>query len=125
MSGIDVSVLPEIAVSYPAWKGFDESRKTAFVQHKIGLAVRLSREGGEMRQVVPHCPLEASRPLPRWFRLTGTNRASIIAIRGKMKSGSRQNMAEPAAPKLAEDDLLRMTAEVVSAYVSNNTLATG
>ena len=34
-------------------------------------------------------------------------------------------MAEPAAPKTAEDDLLRMTAEVVSAYVSNNTLATG
>ena len=34
-------------------------------------------------------------------------------------------MAEAAAPKTAEDDLLRMTAEVVSAYVSNNTLATG
>ncbi len=34
-------------------------------------------------------------------------------------------MVEPAAPKTAEDDLLRMTAEVVSAYVSNNTLATG
>ena len=34
-------------------------------------------------------------------------------------------MAEPAVPKTAEDDLLRMTAEVVSAYVSNNTLATG
>ena len=34
-------------------------------------------------------------------------------------------MAEPAAPKTAEDDLLRMTAEVVSAYVSNNTLAIG
>jgi predicted transcriptional regulator len=33
-------------------------------------------------------------------------------------------MAEPAAPKTAEDELLRMTAEVVSAYVSNNTLAT-
>src|ERR1700675_2641880 len=39
--------------------------------------------------------------------------------------GSRENMAESAAPKAAEDDLLRMTAEVVSAYVSNNTLATG
>src|SRR5687767_14521540 len=37
----------------------------------------------------------------------------------------RKNMAEPAAPKTAEDELLRMTAEVVSAYVSNNTLATG
>lgn len=33
-------------------------------------------------------------------------------------------MAEPAAPKMAEEELLRMTAEVVSAYVSNNTLAT-
>jgi predicted transcriptional regulator len=33
-------------------------------------------------------------------------------------------MAEPAAPKVGEDELLRMTAEVVSAYVSNNTLAT-
>src|SRR5579864_966081 len=34
-------------------------------------------------------------------------------------------MADPAAPKVADDELLRMTAEVVSAYVSNNTLATG
>ena len=34
-------------------------------------------------------------------------------------------MADPAAPKMADDELLRMTAEVVSAYVSNNTLATG
>ncbi len=34
-------------------------------------------------------------------------------------------MADPAAPKMAEDELLKMTAEVVSAYVSNNTLATG
>ena len=34
-------------------------------------------------------------------------------------------MAESVAPKAAEDELLRMTAEVVSAYVSNNTLATG
>ncbi len=33
-------------------------------------------------------------------------------------------MADPAAPKMAEDELLRMTAEVVSAYVSNNSLAT-
>ena len=33
-------------------------------------------------------------------------------------------MAEPAAPKSSEDELLRMTADVVSAYVSNNTLAT-
>jgi predicted transcriptional regulator len=34
-------------------------------------------------------------------------------------------MVESAAPKAAEDELLRMTADVVSAYVSNNTLATG
>jgi predicted transcriptional regulator len=34
-------------------------------------------------------------------------------------------MAEPVAPKAADDELLRMTADVVSAYVSNNTLATG
>ena len=34
-------------------------------------------------------------------------------------------MAETALPKAAEEELLRMTAEVVSAYVSNNTLATG
>jgi predicted transcriptional regulator len=33
-------------------------------------------------------------------------------------------MAEPTAPKMAEEDLLRMTADVVAAYVSNNTLAT-
>ena len=30
-------------------------------------------------------------------------------------------MAEPAAPKTAEEELLRMTADVVAAYVSNNT----
>jgi predicted transcriptional regulator len=34
-------------------------------------------------------------------------------------------MAEPITPKVAEDELLRMTADVVAAYVSNNTLATG
>ena len=33
-------------------------------------------------------------------------------------------MADVAAPKVAEDELLRMTADVVAAYVSNNTLAT-
>jgi predicted transcriptional regulator len=36
-----------------------------------------------------------------------------------------ENMAESAAPRLGDDELLRMTAEVVSAYVSNNTLPTG
>lgn len=34
-------------------------------------------------------------------------------------------MAEQAIPKPVDDDLLRMTADVVAAYVSNNTLATG
>jgi len=33
-------------------------------------------------------------------------------------------MAETAAPKAAEEELLRMTADVVAAYVSNNTLPT-
>ncbi|MBV9859143.1 MAG: MucR family transcriptional regulator [Alphaproteobacteria bacterium] len=33
-------------------------------------------------------------------------------------------MADLAAPKLAEEELLRMTADVVAAYVSNNTLPT-
>src|SRR3979411_3176132 len=33
-------------------------------------------------------------------------------------------MAEPAASKMAEEELLRMTADVVAAYVSNNTLPT-
>jgi predicted transcriptional regulator len=31
-------------------------------------------------------------------------------------------MAEMAAPKMAEEELLRMTADVVAAYVGNNTL---
>jgi predicted transcriptional regulator len=34
-------------------------------------------------------------------------------------------MAETGVAKAAEDELLRMTTEVVAAYVSNNTLATG
>jgi len=33
-------------------------------------------------------------------------------------------MAEAAAPKVAEEELLRMTADVVAAYVSNNALPT-
>ncbi len=33
-------------------------------------------------------------------------------------------MAEAVAPKMAEEELLRMTADVVAAYVSNNTLPT-
>jgi len=33
-------------------------------------------------------------------------------------------MTETVAPKMAEEELLRMTADVVAAYVSNNTLPT-
>lgn len=33
-------------------------------------------------------------------------------------------MVETAAPKMGEEELLRMTADVVAAYVSNNTLPT-
>ena len=33
-------------------------------------------------------------------------------------------MAETTTPKMAEEELLRMTADVVAAYVSNNTLPT-
>jgi predicted transcriptional regulator len=33
-------------------------------------------------------------------------------------------MAEAVAPKIAEEELLRMTTDVVAAYVSNNTLPT-
>ena len=33
-------------------------------------------------------------------------------------------MAETVAPKMAEEELLRMTADVVAAYVSNNSLPT-
>jgi predicted transcriptional regulator len=37
---------------------------------------------------------------------------------------SGRKMAETTVPKMAEEDLLRMTADVVAAYVSNNTLPT-
>ena len=37
---------------------------------------------------------------------------------------SGRKMAETEVPKMAEEDLLRMTADVVAAYVSNNTLPT-
>jgi predicted transcriptional regulator len=33
-------------------------------------------------------------------------------------------MAETVASKIAEEELLRMTTDVVAAYVSNNTLST-
>src|SRR6266480_4630920 len=48
-----------------------------------------------------------------------------MPLRQTHEAGSRENMADAAAPKMAEDELLKMTAEVVSAYVSNHTLSTG
>lgn len=42
----------------------------------------------------------------------------------KFGTFSGRKMAETAAPKVAEEELLRMTADVVAAYVSNNTLPT-
>ena len=44
-------------------------------------------------------------------------------IQDNSRDSQGQDMAEVAAPKMAEDELLRMTTEVVAAYVSNNTLA--
>src|SRR5271166_6160562 len=50
------------------------------------------------------------------FPLTQDIRAIIIVIRVHIQSYSRR--------KMAEEELLRMTADVVAAYVSNNTLPT-
>src|SRR5271165_6574180 len=58
------------------------------------------------------------------FPLTQDIRAIIIVIRVHIQSYSRRKMAETATPKMAEEELLRMTADVVAAYVSNNTLPT-
>ena len=58
------------------------------------------------------------------FRLTQEIRAPIMAIDGIFQDSSGREMAETAAPKMAEEELLRMTADVVAAYVSNNTLPT-
>src|SRR6516225_1877282 len=46
------------------------------------------------------------------------------AVRDQPWTSSRRTMAETAAPKVAPEELLRMTADVVAAYVSNNTLPT-
>jgi predicted transcriptional regulator len=56
--------------------------------------------------------------------LTPDIRAAIIGIDVHIQASSRRKMAETAAPKMAEEELLRMTADVVAAYVSNNTLPT-
>ena len=60
----------------------------------------------------------------RWaLSLTPRNSAAIMTA-DKPFDSTGQDMAEIAAPKAADDELLRMTTEVVAAYVSNNTLAT-
>jgi predicted transcriptional regulator len=56
--------------------------------------------------------------------LTQDIRAVIIDIQMHIQASSRRKMAETATPKMAEEELLRMTADVVAAYVSNNTLPT-
>jgi predicted transcriptional regulator len=58
------------------------------------------------------------------FPLTQEIRASIMGLTCIFTDLSRQEMAETAAPKMAEEELLRMTADVVAAYVSNNMLPT-
>ena len=62
--------------------------------------------------------------LPHKFRLTQEIRAPIIGLTRIFQHMSGREMAETAAPKMAEEELLRMTADVVAAYVSNNTLPT-
>jgi predicted transcriptional regulator len=61
--------------------------------------------------------------LSQKFRLTQDIRAPIMWAGSNFRT-SGAKMAETAAPKLAEEELLRMTADVVAAYVSNNTLPT-
>jgi predicted transcriptional regulator len=62
--------------------------------------------------------------LPRVSVDSGKSLSDYMTLYRRSKA-IEGDMAETAAPKPAEDELLRMTAEVVSAYVSNNTLATG
>ena len=62
--------------------------------------------------------------LPQKFGLTQEIRAPIMGIGTKFWEFLGRKMAETAAPKMAEEELLRMTADVVAAYVSNNTLPT-
>jgi predicted transcriptional regulator len=56
--------------------------------------------------------------------LTRVIRAAIIGATVHIQASSGRKMAETAATKLADEELLRMTADVVAAYVSNNTLPT-
>src|SRR6516162_4369499 len=57
------------------------------------------------------------------FWLTQDIRAPIMRDGSNLRLSGRQ-MAESATSKMAEEELLRMTADVVAAYVSNNTLPT-
>jgi len=63
-------------------------------------------------------------PLSQKFRLTQDIRAMIMSIDSNLQDFPGRKMAETASPKMAEEELLRMTADVVAAYVSNNTLPT-
>src|SRR6266481_8370493 len=74
-----------------------------------------------------HCALAtaAITALSRKFRLTQEIRVAIMTIPRTFQDSSRRKMAETVTPKMAEEELLRMTADVVAAYVSNNTLSTG
>ena len=62
--------------------------------------------------------------LSQKFRLTQEIRATIMRTGLNFRTSPGRKMAETAAPKMAEEELLRMTADVVAAYVSNNTLPT-
>ena len=62
--------------------------------------------------------------LSQKFRLTQEIRATIMRTGRNFRTSPGRKMAETAAPKMAEEELLRMTADVVAAYVSNNTLPT-
>src|ERR1700732_5159798 len=62
--------------------------------------------------------------LSQKFRLTQEIRATIMRTGLNFRTSPGRKMAETAAPKVAEEELLRMTTDVVAAYVSNNTLPT-
>jgi predicted transcriptional regulator len=61
------------------------------------------------------------------FSLTCLNRSAIIAALFapyQFRRGHKLMVEPTTTAKIAEDELLRMTADVVAAYVSNNTLPT-
>ena len=51
------------------------------------------------------------------YQLTDETSAATMNVRLNFLDKMRRQMAELVAPKLAEEELLRMTADVVSAYV--------